>query len=83
VDLVAGLRETPLSTAVGLRKACDEGVTHVYVGQGDGRVGMPPPEPLFTAEEMEASPAFEALYHQDGAWVFALFDAACQAGGEE
>ena len=83
VDLVAGLRETPLSTAAGLRKACDEGVTHVYVGQGDGRVGVPPPEPLFTAEEMGASPAFEALYHQDGAWVFALLDGACQAGGEE
>jgi hypothetical protein len=78
VDLVNGLRRTPLSTPEGLRLVCDEGITHVYVGQAEGRVGVPPPEPLFTAQEMLSSPAFEEVYHRDRARVFALTDMACR-----
>jgi hypothetical protein len=77
VDLVAGLRQTPLTSPEGLALVCGEEITHVYVGVGEGRVAIPPSEPLFTAEEMLASSAFDAVYHQDGVWVFALTEEAC------
>jgi hypothetical protein len=72
VALVAGLRQTPLSTTAGHELVCSEGITHVYVGQGEGRVGYPPPEPLFTAEQLLSSSQFDALYHRDRVWVFAV-----------
>jgi len=77
VELQAALRRTPLTTPEGLGWLCDEGITHVYVGQVEGRVGVPPPEPLFTAEEMLATPAFEPVYHWDKVWIFALTNGAC------
>jgi hypothetical protein len=83
VELEAGLRRTPLTSLEGLALACEEGISHVYVGQGEGRVGKPPPEPLFTAEELSADPAFEAVYHRDNVWVFALADGACRSLGRE
>ncbi len=78
VNLVADLRRAPLSTPEGLSAVCQEGITHVYIGQVEGRVGVPPPEPLFTAQGMLDNPAFEMLYHQDRVWIFALTDVACQ-----
>jgi hypothetical protein len=77
VDLVAGLQQTPLASPEGLALVCDEAISHVYVGKGEGRVAIPPSEPLFTAEEMLGSSAFDAVYHQDGVWIFALTEEAC------
>ncbi len=79
MDLVAGLRQAPLSTPDGLAVACGEGVTHVYIGQVEGQVGVPPPQPLFTADELVSDPEFEMLYHQDKVWVFALADGVCHS----
>lgn len=77
VSLVNQLAQIPLTSADGLAAACDMGVTHVYVGQLQGQVGKPPPEPLFTADELLASPAVEPVYHEDAVWVFALAKDLC------
>ena len=77
VKLVAQLQNTPLPTPGGLELLCEEGITHVYVGQGEGRVGATSPSPLFVAADMLSSPAFEAEYHRDRVWVFALSDGVC------
>lgn len=49
-----------------------EGVTHVYIGQLQGRVNYA--GPALDAAAMLASPDFELLYHEDGAWVFGFDD---------
>jgi hypothetical protein len=77
VGLVAGLQQTPLPSPEGLALLCGEGISHVYVGKGEGRMAIPPSDPLFTAEQMLGSPAFDPVYHQDGVWVFALTEEAC------
>jgi hypothetical protein len=77
VELVAGLENASLATSQGVQLACKEGITHVYVGQAGGRVGKPPPEPLFIPEQLAASSAFSVLYHRQGVWVFELNGEAC------
>jgi hypothetical protein len=77
IDLVAGLRQTPLPSLEGLALLCAEDISHVYVGKGEGKVAIPPAHPLFKAVDMLGSPAFDAVYHQDGVWVFALTERAC------
>ncbi|MBN1579227.1 MAG: hypothetical protein JXA89_00895 [Anaerolineae bacterium] len=77
VDLVTRLQETPVTTPQSLELLCERAITHVYIGQGEGRVGSPPPTPLFTAEQMLSSPAFTVLYHQDNVWIFVLQDNVC------
>jgi hypothetical protein len=77
VDTVAQLREVPVTTEQGLRMLCSEQITHVYVGQGEGRVADPPSEPLFTPEELASSPFFVEVYHLDRVWIFELADGAC------
>jgi len=45
------------------------GVTHVYVGQRQGRVNYGGPHVL-EPEQLLASPNFRPVYHQDRVWVF-------------
>jgi hypothetical protein len=77
VGLVSALRHHSVSSPEGLALLCSEGITHVYIGQGEGRVAVPPSEPLFTAGEMLASPAFQELYHRDKVWILALNRSVC------
>jgi hypothetical protein len=77
VALVRQLEQTGLGSAEGLAAACDLGVTHVYVGQLQGQMGIPVPRPLFTADELLANPAVAPIYHQDRVWIFALVEGAC------
>jgi hypothetical protein len=77
VDLVGVLSETSLPTETGLRMVCAEGVSHVYVGQWEGREIYPRPEPLFTAEQMLDDPRFEVRYHHGSVWVFRLTAESC------
>lgn len=53
-----------------IRRLSGQGVTHVYIGQRQGRVNYAGPvlEPL----ELLASPYFSLVYHQDRVWIFAI-----------
>ena len=53
-----------------LRLLKNRGVTHVYIGQRQGRVGFA--GPVLEPEQLLASPHFTPVYHQDNVWVFAL-----------
>jgi hypothetical protein len=75
--LVIDLRESPPATPEGQRILCENGISHLYVGQAQGRVGSPPPAPLFLPADLAASPAFETLYHQDRVWVFRFDRGLC------
>ncbi len=51
----------------------ERGVTHVYLGQLEGRVGYNNGvDQALTPELLLASPYFRSVYHEDHVWVFAL-----------
>jgi hypothetical protein len=77
VDLVATLEEDPPTTRVGLRALCNFGVTHVYIGQGQGRIAMEVLDPYLDPAELADSDDFELQYHQDRVWIFSLGDGTC------
>jgi hypothetical protein len=56
---------------------CDEGITHVYIGQGQGKVGSSATQ-LFSPAELTSSGSFNMAYHQDRVYVFALKPEACR-----
>jgi hypothetical protein len=48
----------------------DRGITHVYIGQRQGRVNNP--GFILEPAELLASEYYEVVYHQDRVWVFQL-----------
>jgi len=68
-ELVSQLQASDLSTAESLKLLKQKGITHVYVGQQEGRVGNPG-EPLLPVETLLTSPYYEPVYHEDQVWIF-------------
>ena len=50
---------------------CERGLTHVYVGQREGRVNYGGPHVL-SVEEMLRSPSYRLVYQQDKVAVFEI-----------
>ncbi|NOZ05913.1 MAG: hypothetical protein GXP41_06120 [Chloroflexi bacterium] len=75
-DLVAQLETVHLSTEEGVQLLCSQNITHVYIGQGQGKIGNSNP-PLFTRAELEKSPQYRLVYRQDRVAIFALKEDAC------
>jgi hypothetical protein len=76
VDLVAQLEEVSPASEQGLRLLCDRGITHVYVGQGQGKVGTGA-EQLFAADALLSSDEFTPVYRDGRVIVFALDPQVC------
>jgi hypothetical protein len=76
-QLVAHLGDNAPTSPKGLDKLCQFGVTHVYIGQGQGKVARESLTPYLVPADLVASPHFELIYHQDRVWVFALKDGSC------
>jgi len=70
-DLVAALEKVSPSSPSGLELLCDWGITHVYVGQGQGKVGAGAIQ-LFSPADFVGSASFDLAYHQDRVYVFAM-----------
>ncbi len=79
VALVAALEGGALGSPAGLQALCTDEITHVYVGQGQGAVGVSA-QPLFGAAMMQGHPAFELIYRHDLVTVYKFRRAACGAG---
>jgi len=80
VDLVAQLEEVSLSTPEGTSLLCRYGISHVYIGQGQGRVGAGVTQ-LFAPADLLAAPDLVLVYHQDRVFVFSLTPQACAGAG--
>jgi hypothetical protein len=46
----------------------ERGITHIYIGQQQGRVNNK--DPLLNVHQLLDSPYFQPLYHQDRVWIF-------------
>lgn len=68
-NLMAHLENSDLSTAEGLALLVQDRITHIYIGQGEGRVGNPG-EALLSAQTLLAAPYYEPIYHEDQVWIF-------------
>jgi len=68
-DLVAEVQASDLSTPEGLALLKRNGITHIYIGQQEGRVGNPG-APLLSAEVLAASPYYESVYFEDRVRIF-------------
>lgn len=79
VNLVAYLETTSPVSPEGVQMLCNWGITHVYVGQGQGEVGVGAVQ-LFSPDALATSPVFSQVYQQDRVYVFALNPQACGAG---
>lgn len=78
VALVTQLRQVGVTSNAGIQLLCRSKITHVYVGQGQGQIAIPPPVPMLSLNDLEHSPAFTEVYRQDKIGVFALNDSACR-----
>ena len=81
VDLVTYLETVSPGSPEGIQMLCDWGITHVYVGQGQGETGAEVRQ-LFSPDELATSPALRTVYQQDRVHIFRLNPQACQAGGQ-
>jgi hypothetical protein len=82
VDFVALLETVSPTSTTGLRALCDWGITHVYIGQGQGKVGNDAAQ-LFSPEVFIGHASFQQVYHQDRVYIFALDRRVCGAVGLE
>jgi hypothetical protein len=77
VQLVHTLDDYAPTTDAGLDALCRFGVTHVYIGQGQGQVALNKLTPYLVPADLLASPDFDLLYHQDRVWIFGVKSDSC------
>lgn len=81
IALVKALETTSPGSQEGLAAVCSEGISHVYIGQGQGgsvqRAMTRDYPPLFSPQDLLESPAYHLLYHLDRVYIFALDPTAC------
>jgi hypothetical protein len=68
-DLMAQLEAADLATPQGWTLLKQYGITHIYIGQQEGRVWSPGP-PLLSARALANVPYYEPVYHEDRVWIF-------------
>lgn len=64
------------------QRLCELGMTHVYSGQGRGKVGLgfithPEERPLFTTADFQDNPAFSLIYQADLVEIYAFDRTVC------
>jgi hypothetical protein len=69
--LPSAIQTQGVASAAVLGMLRDRGINYVYIGQQQGRVNYDGPDVL-KPEQLLASPAFRAVYHQDRVWVFEI-----------
>ncbi len=77
VDLVAALESDSPVSPQGLQVLCDWGITHIYVGQGQGEIGLGAVQ-LFSPKDLAESPWYATVYREDRVRVFALKAEYCE-----
>ncbi len=77
VETVAALETTTLDTNEGLTLLCELGVSHIYIGQLQGLVGLTWLNQLYTPQELLDQPAYQLVYQHDRVYIFALRGDAC------
>jgi hypothetical protein len=72
-DLTFQLQNAKLDDEATIRMLTERGITHVYIGQFEGRVNYAGPHVL-DVDTLRASPRYRIIYHQDNVRVFEIVD---------
>lgn len=70
-ELTYALQELDLGDPDTVRMLCERGLTHVYIGQREGRVNYGGPHVL-SLEEMQHSSSYSLIYEQDRVAILAI-----------
>jgi hypothetical protein len=76
VQLVANLETAAPASPQGLQYLCAWGISHIYVGQGQGKVGLDARQ-LFSPETLATASPLDLVYQRDRVYIFALKPQAC------
>jgi hypothetical protein len=76
LGLVKKLSSVKLDSSDAILLLCRENITHVYIGQGQGKVGSGAAQ-LFSPADLLGSSAFDLLYHQDDVFIFRIKPDKC------
>ena len=80
IQLITDLENVSLASTEGIQSLCDYRINHVYIGQGQGKVGAGAQQ-LFAPEELIENPFFDLIYRQDRVYIFALKQDYCGGNG--
>jgi len=77
VDLVALLEHYSINSPESLRIFCEWGITHVYIGQGQGLIGGGAVQ-LFSRNELQNKDLFTRVYRHDKVEIFEMNQNVCR-----
>jgi hypothetical protein len=77
VQLVGQLEDAEVSSPESMAMICKWGITHVYIGQRQGKASFEAAQ-LFSPEEFLNNPDFSQVYQKDHVHIFALKQSACE-----
>jgi hypothetical protein len=77
VLLVGQLEDAGVSSPESMAMICRWGITHVYIGQRQGKASFEAAQ-LFSPEEFLDHPDFSQVYQKDHVHIFALKQSACE-----
>jgi hypothetical protein len=80
INLVNSLQKTSLDTPQAFAMLCNNNVTHIYIGQQQGRsalkfLGSPQ---LFSSSNLVGSTYYDLIYHHDQVYIYAINKGICQ-----
>jgi hypothetical protein len=65
------VKEQGLDNPAVTARLCEDGITHVYIGQRQGKVNAPADQAI-DPQQLLANSEYQLVYHQDRVWIFAL-----------
>jgi hypothetical protein len=76
VGLVKKLGTFSVASPDGYLLLCDEDISYIFIGQGQGKIGFNSTQ-LFSPEELLDNENFTLRYHQDRVYIFSLNNGIC------
>ena len=76
VALVAGLENNSIDSENGLNLLCEQDITHIYIGQGQGTIGYGATQ-LFSPDQLAENQAYRLLYRHDRVYIYELDPQYC------
>jgi hypothetical protein len=80
VDLVADLEIYTPDSMDGFERLCEQGFSHIYIGQRQGKVGAGASQ-LFSPKMLADNPAYKLVYHQDRVHIYEININLCPENG--
>jgi len=71
VAVVGGLENNSIDSENGLHLLCEQDITHIYIGQGQGTVGYGATQ-LFSPDQLAENQAYQLIYHHDRVYIYEL-----------